>query len=102
MEILKDSQQDMVLKKLSELNSIIANSTKLQEEFKSFCECRENDLLISLMPYRSRLLKALGYRRLIPTFVSRNKALQLYNYVVCESHRDTLLHYLNKLYERKN
>jgi hypothetical protein len=102
VKILKDSQVDMVLKKLSELNAIIANSTKLQEEFSHFCESRENDLLISLMPYRSRLLKALGYRRLIPTFVSRNKALQLYNYVVCESHRDTLLHYLNKLYERKN
>lgn len=100
--LMEGDNRERFFRKVKELNAIIVNNAELEKNFLLFCESRKDDLLISLMPYKTCLFKALGYRHLIPTFVNENKALQLYNYIACESHRDTLLQYLKKLYDKED
>lgn len=79
------------------INKIIGNQEKLNKEFFSFSQKRYPDISISLMPYRLRLFKALATRHLIPSFVSRKRALLLKNYLECEAHYDTFKNYLHSL-----
>lgn len=47
-------------------------------------------------PYANRYLLALYRRKLLPSFISSKKKLQLLNMLRCESHRDLCINILSK------
>lgn len=96
---LSSEQHHEFHQKIALLNSIISDNQFLYKEFLSFCATRRNDLLISVMPYKSRLFKALAYRGFLPSFFGKRKAILLYNYINCESHLDTFKLFLEDWYE---
>ena len=83
--------------KISEINKIIGDYGKLNKEFLLFSKKRYPDILISLMPYRLRIFKALATRHFIPSFISKKRTLLLKNYLECEAHYDTFVNYLNSV-----
>lgn len=100
IELMNISEREEFVKEVETLNSIILDDSLLQEKFMAFCKERNNDMLISVMPYKSRLFRALAYRGFIPSFFGPQKALLLYNYVNCEAHRDTLEFFLKSRYAK--
>lgn len=82
--------------KIFELNEIISDSDKLHKSFVSFCKDRTWDMNIAVMPYNNRYLRALCNRKLLPTFVNKDKYLYLLNMIECESHLDVFRNYLKK------
>lgn len=83
-------------KELNRLNAIIKDSKTLQEEVSRFYISKENDCKGVLSPISNSKLNALMRRGILPSLISENKKLMWKAYVDCESHRDTMLHYLKQ------
>ncbi|HQK68450.1 MAG TPA: CapA family protein [Bacteroidales bacterium] len=83
--------------KINELNEIIADDEKLEIAFYEFVNSIRDEMLLAFEPYSNKYLKALRRRKLIPSFISPKRLLILKNIVECESHKDVLLHAVNKL-----
>lgn len=81
-------------KKIEELNSIISNPNKLGKLFHEYCYKIKRNQLSWFAPYTNRYLLALYRRRLLPSFLSKNKMLQILNMLRCESHREVCLNCL--------
>lgn len=88
-------------KSIEEKNNIIQNNKLLKAEFIKFSKIRRNDLLIGVMPYKSRIMRYLAYKGVIPSFFGRDRAKLLFNYVNCESHLDTFKLFLENRYTTK-
>ena len=77
--------------KLNELNRIIADGEKLSKKQKDYYESFEIPCKLIIEPFNIRLVKALQRRKIIPFFFSKRFKLKLYNYIVCESHREKMI-----------
>jgi poly-gamma-glutamate synthesis protein (capsule biosynthesis protein) len=84
-------QKEEMSNHLKELNSIIANDDKLQNEFQKFCNLQSKVIQTRIQPYMGRLLPSLHKRKLIPSLIGKKKKLLLTNLIRCEAHRDILL-----------
>lgn len=80
--------------RIHELNQIIADRQKLQEEQKTYYSLSKDGIKLRFEPYTNRIMKGLRSRNLIPSFLSEKKQVEMLNMVDCESHRDKLLHAL--------
>ena len=81
--------------KIQELNAIIDDDAKLKYEFEQMSYTRRYHYLMLLTQFRSRLLKGLCYRGLIPDFISSKRLLIAKNCISCESHRDIFQEFIN-------
>lgn len=93
--------QDMVNfdKQIKYLNNIISNDTELCNSFDHWCHLHVRLMRSWFTPYSSRILMALYRKGLLPSFLTSQKKIQLYNAIRCESHRDIALSAL-KQYEK--
>jgi poly-gamma-glutamate synthesis protein (capsule biosynthesis protein) len=57
---------------------------------------------LSLTPYTNRITTGMWRRKLLPSFLSKNRINNLNNKIVCESHRDVMINYLNFKYIDNN
>lgn len=82
--------------KLENLNKLIANDKKLEEEFQKYCSTVFPMYNSFIEPILGPHITALKKRNLFPKLISRRKRLLLLNLARCESHREVLLNLLNK------
>jgi hypothetical protein len=95
---LSDEEKIAFNKRLSKLNSIIADDVKLENAFRDYCRKVAPMYDAYIEPYFGRFLTALRKRGLFPRLMNKNKRRLLLNITRCESHRDVLLRLL-KQYE---
>lgn len=81
-------------KELEDLSEIIKDNERLTQNYLSYLDSESISYRFALEPYHGRLLKGLYVRRLIPSFISRRKRLQMLNYIMCESHAEKLIYCL--------
>lgn len=80
---------------ISQLNETIADEVKLSAEFDKWCEAQRKNYLSLFTPYSNRYLRYLCKRGLLPSFLPKKKLISLYDKIMCESHRDIILHELS-------
>jgi poly-gamma-glutamate synthesis protein (capsule biosynthesis protein) len=85
---LEGKERRQFKSKMAEINEIIQNPKNLQTRYKAYCEHRMKSLSTLFEPYENRYLKGLNARRIIPTLISKEKYIRLYNYLLCQAHRD--------------
>lgn len=88
---LNEEEERLFNKKLSELNVIISNDKRLEDEFNKLCKSKERMYKLYFEPYRGKIISGLRVRKLLPELFSKNKKLAQLNIVRCESHRDIFL-----------
>lgn len=79
---------------IEELNSIIVDERKLQNEFLSFCRKKAKNYYSVFSPYSNRYLRYICKHGMLPSFIGKSKICELLNYIECESHRDIVLYSL--------
>lgn len=94
VELLKDNTA--FEKTIIKLNDIINNPEKLEKSFDMWSSNQGINQLAWFTPYANRYLLALYRRKLLPSFISSKKKLQLLNMLRCESHRDLCINILSK------
>lgn len=93
--IMKEEECSSFFKNLDNINIIIANDEKLQEAFDAFCKKRKHMDMVCFTPYSNRILQFLYRKRIIPSFMTQKKRMQLLNKIRCESHRDVCINLLS-------
>lgn len=94
----KGSDKDVFFEKISDLNNIIGNANRLEEEYYSWVDKNEHHCIAAMNSWntiRNKYIRALAYR-LLPTITS--DSISVLNYIYCESHLDRMLRYLKKKY----
>lgn len=78
---------------ISKINAIISNQQELYAATDSYYS--QQDLLYATLvePIRNKYLQALQIRKKIPLFSRRSSLLKMHNYILCESHREKLIHF---------
>ena len=84
--------------KLSELNDIIGNDERLTASFEQLCSSREKWVKSIFNSYHNRYLNAAANRNLIKRPASKQAMRAIYNYIICEAHRDIVLNIIDKNY----
>lgn len=82
---------------IESINSIIVDDQKLQERFKVYINSLTKEMEIKLSPYNNKYLQVAALRGYIPSFVRREKILEILNYTECESHKDIFIAALKSL-----
>jgi len=82
--------------KIEELNELIANDDKLEQEWIKFATQRQSRTLMRFSPYSNRTLLYLTRKGWLPKFLNKNKVSFILNMVECESQRDVLQNALRK------
>ena len=82
-----------VVKQVEEINGIIADDERLEDEFNKLVEKDKRRLLFPFIPYRNHYLKALYNRGHLSDGLSEKDQVVIENAVSCETHRELLLHY---------
>ncbi|MCK5766478.1 MAG: CapA family protein, partial [Bacteroidales bacterium] len=95
---LSETEEKTFMKRIAELNAIIANDKLLEIEFRKYCEQVKPMYDAYIEPYFGKTITSLRKRGLFPKFMGRRKRLLLLNITRCESHRE-VLHRLLKKYE---
>jgi len=98
VRLAKDDYFDDFVAKISELNQIILDDNRLEEEFRKFCYKKNVYQTYSsyLEPYSNKYLVGLFKRGWLPPILSKKKRILLANLFRCESHRDVIQIILNK------
>lgn len=89
-------KEDAFDNRIKELNSIIANEDVLKKEIDRFYDGREDYYSDIFEPIRCRYFIGAKHRKWLPSLISKDRYFFASNYIMCESHRDILLHFLRK------
>lgn len=82
--------------KLNELNGIIGDEELLKKKTELYYSSSDNDIYYLLRPIQNHYIRALQNRGLFPMLMPKRWLHQLRDYIVCESHRDKVEHFLLK------
>lgn len=82
--------------RLKELNDIIADAEKLQNAIDNYYVDCEETYSNLFEPIRNRYYLGAKRRGWLPSFISKKRKVQAFNFINCESHRDKLLFWLKK------
>jgi poly-gamma-glutamate synthesis protein (capsule biosynthesis protein) len=93
---LTDAETRSFHDEIERLNSIIADDSRLEAEFRSFCDSVSPMYDSFVEPYFGRFITALRSRGFLPKLMSKRKRLLLLNIIRCESHREVLTAMLGK------
>lgn len=86
-----------VYQKIEEINDTISNPEKLYRETDIYYEQSIGELHSIFEPIQNRLISALQRRKYLPSLVSNKWLLKIENYIFCESHRDKVEYWLEKV-----
>ena len=92
------SGDDIVLfqETIKDLNKVISDDNKLEQKHIELCEKSDDMYLITLEPYYNKYFRYARYRKFIPSLLSKRRALHILDYIMCESHRERLMHSIIK------
>jgi poly-gamma-glutamate capsule biosynthesis protein CapA/YwtB (metallophosphatase superfamily) len=91
VKLLDEKNNAIFCKKIEELNTIITTPSELDIAFNSYCFGKKKNYLSIFTPYNNRYLRYLSKRKIIPSFLSKKKRLNLFDIISCEAHRDIVL-----------
>lgn len=91
IEILPDNS---FKERIVELNAIIGNPELLNSKVEEYFTSCVNQYSSIFEPFMNRFYLGAIHRGFLPSLVGRRRKLVAANFVVCESHRDKLIHYL--------
>ncbi len=95
-----DIDKEEFFEKIEELNKLIADDDLLEKSFDNLVRQKEKGYVASLEPYRNRYLKALRYRRILPSLLPKFWYRYLLAIFRCEAHRDIVLRILERKLEK--
>lgn len=98
VELMGDTAAAQFNEKITQISETIKDDDSLKAIIAQFYTNTEQDYRLALEPYSSRIGVALYRRNLLPSFVSKGRILKLYDYVMCESHRERLKSFLRNQY----
>lgn len=78
------------------LNEIITVPEKLKVMVEQYYSQCGDSISRVFEPINSRIVNALRRRKLFPSFLSNKWLIILYNYILCEAHRDKVYHFLKE------
>lgn len=81
---------------IERLNAIIADNSRLTQEYKKMAYQRKDFVYSGFMPYTSHILMALYSRGFIPSFLSKKRLTQIKAILDCEAHYDILMYNLSE------
>ena len=86
---------------MKELCSAIKNESILDQKLCEFN--KRNDYLYRKMlePYNGRLANSLYRRGILPTTISKERVLALMDFILCESHHERVIDFLERQYNKK-
>ena len=88
-------ERDSFDSSIRDLNNIIENATKLEEETEKYYALSANQCSNIFEPIRNRYYLACKLRGWLPSLISKERKLHAKNLINCEAHRDKLSFYLN-------
>lgn len=92
---LKDEDNNKRWKnRFDAISNVIVDEMKLNEKYEILLKKTERNYSANLTPYTGRFLIALYMRHLLPMFMPKRKLRVLLNMIMCESHRDRMIHML--------
>lgn len=80
---------------LDNLNKTICDNEKLQAATDEYYRCEMSNVESFINPYQNRLVRGMVKYGILPSLFQKKWLLKMQNYIMCESHRDKLLFYLN-------
>ena len=92
---MNEKERALFFLELQQLNCIICDDGQLERRFSEWCKSKYKEYEQSLSPFTGRIASALLRRHLLPSFITRKKAVSIYDNINCESRRDVLLEFLN-------
>lgn len=95
VRLMKVDEKRQFEQRIQQLNEVIADDEKLQEELNKFIVRRKSSIMSIFTPYSNRYLRAAASRHWIPYLLPKSKVLDMIDYISCESQRDITLGYLD-------
>lgn len=83
-------------KDILSLNIIIQDTELLKQQHEKWMDQREGNYSISLEPYSNRFFRFACRKGFLPHFFNKKRAIELLNYVSCESHKDCMINMFSK------
>jgi len=100
---LTSEEKELFDQKINLLNNIIANDQELLYEFDKRLEQTRKSYLYTFEPSQPSLLMRIIFKfNLVDTFITKEKRKIIYNRIVCESHRDSIIYLLENEIKRNN
>ncbi len=94
---LKGTELQSFHERLEKLNAVIGDDNQLEKTYQRFLLQKNSVNENLLTPYSSKYLTYAYSKGLLPSFISKKKALILLNRIECESHRERLIAYLKTI-----
>lgn len=85
-----------IQQRLSELNHIISSKELLTDATNKYYDNSCKAVEGILFPYFNKYIRALWTRHLFPRVITKRWQMYLFDYIMCESHRDKMEHYFEK------
>lgn len=86
--------QDAYNKRIEEINAIIANPKELHARVDDYYASCADQYSNIFEPVRNRYYLGAKRRGWLPSLINKDRKLVAANFIVCEAHRDKLVHYL--------
>ncbi len=93
---LNEAEKKSFDERLSQLNEIIKDDSRLSESFDNYCLTVKRMYDSFIEPNFGKTIASLRARGIFPKLMKKRKKLLLLNLTRCESHRDVLLNLLSK------
>ena len=100
VELLDKSGQQAFEQRIAELNDIIADRTRLEQIVNDYYKRNMRRSSTIFEPWQNRYVNGLQARGLLPSFISKKRALKLYGQLFCQAHRDKVEYYLWEKYNQ--
>lgn len=93
--LVEGDDKKVFLEKVDALSSIIIDEISHKRAISEYYESCKKDIEIVLGNYSDKkIIRGLKRRNIISSGISKEKILLLYDYIMCESHRDKIIYYL--------
>ena len=97
--VINVKDYDEVKDKIDALNAIIADDKLLNEHFEKLVASKKP--IHPFLPYGNHYLRGLYNRGYLPDGLSKSRKAKIENAISCETHRDVLLNYFEKLFKNQ-
>jgi poly-gamma-glutamate synthesis protein (capsule biosynthesis protein) len=91
----------VIAKNITKLNEIIIDKQLLRKETKKYYHDSLWEINLMLEPISNRYIRALQNRHILPTYhFGKKYLLRLYNFLLCDSHRDKIFFFIKDNYTK--
>ena len=96
MRAVSQEKEKELKTKQKYLNDIVLDDRLLSENFRTYTQSLQSLMNTWIQPYKGKLLPSLHKKGLLPELMGKKKKKLLTVLIQCDSHRDVLLHAIDK------